>query len=128
MSWFPKKCVVVPIDFSSASDEAIQTAIELARRPEEVHVVHVALVPDIIPYAGEVIAPVAPERWLHLAQTHLDDYLKSRPQFAGATPVFTGLRHAGAHLRRIARDLSCLPARQPFGNARTDRARRSIES
>ena len=62
MSWFPKKCVVVPIDFSSASDEAIQTAIELARRPEEVHVVHVALVPDIIPYAGEVIAPVAPER------------------------------------------------------------------
>ena len=85
MSWFPKKCVVVPIDFSSASDEAIQTAIELARRPEEVHVVHVALVPDIIPYAGEVIAPVAPERWLNLAKTHLDDYLKSRPQFAGVT-------------------------------------------
>lgn len=83
MSWFPKKCVVVPIDFSFSSDEAVQTALEVTRRPEEVHVVHVALLPNFVPYAGEVIAPVEPERWLQLAKTHLADYLKSRPQFAG---------------------------------------------
>ena len=83
MSWFPKKCVVVPIDFSSASDEAIQTALEITRQPGEVHVVHVALLPNFIPYAGEVVATVDPERWLQLAKTHLADYLKSRPQFAG---------------------------------------------
>ena len=83
MSWSPKKCVVVPIDFSSASDEAIQTALEITRQPSEVHVVHVALLPNFIPYAGEVVSTVDPERWLHLAKTHLADYLKSRPQFAG---------------------------------------------
>ncbi len=85
MSWFPKKCVVVPIDFSSASDQAIQAALEITRHPSEVHVVHVALIPTFIPYAGEVIATVEPERWLALAKQHLADYLKSRPQFAGVT-------------------------------------------
>jgi nucleotide-binding universal stress UspA family protein len=83
MSWFPKKCVVVPIDFSSASDSAIQTALEVTRQPGEVHVVHVALLPNFIPYSGEVVSTVDPERWLQLAKTHLADYLKSRPQFAG---------------------------------------------
>ncbi len=83
MSWFPKKCVVVPIDFSNSSDEAIQTALEITRKPEEVHVIHVALLPNFVPYAGEVIATVEPERWLDLAKTHLAEYLKSRPQFAG---------------------------------------------
>ena len=83
MSSFPKKRVVVPIDFSSASDKAIQTALEVTRCPEEVHVIHVALLPDFIPYAGEVVSTVEPERWLSLARTHLSDYLKSRPQFAG---------------------------------------------
>lgn len=83
MSWFPKKCVVVPIDFSSASDAAIQTALEITQRPEAVHVVHVALLPNFIPYAGEVVNTVDPERWLSLANLHLSDYLKSRPQFAG---------------------------------------------
>ena len=83
MSWFPKQRVIVPIDFSSASDEAIQTALEITRKPEDVHVVHVALLPNFVPYAGEVIAPVEPERWLEVAKKHLEDYLKSRPQFAG---------------------------------------------
>jgi nucleotide-binding universal stress UspA family protein len=87
MSWFPKKTVVVPIDFSAASDEAIQTALEVTRRPEEVHVVHIALIPNFLPYAGEVVANVEPQRWLHLAKTHLADYLKSRPQFAGVNSI-----------------------------------------
>lgn len=83
MSWSPKKRVVVPIDFSHSSDEAIQTALEIAGKPEAVHVIHVALLPNFVPYAGEVIATVEPERWLELAKTHLAEYLASRPQFAG---------------------------------------------
>ena len=39
MSWFPKRCVVVPIDFSSPSDNAIQAALEITQQPSEVHVV-----------------------------------------------------------------------------------------
>ncbi len=101
MSWFPKKRVIVPIDFSSASDEAIQTALEMTRQPGEVHVVHVALVPNFVPYAGEVIAAVEPERWLQLANTHLADYLNSRPQFAGVcSKVLEG--NAGARIAEFA--------------------------
>ena len=83
MSRFPKKRVVVPIDFSRSSDEAIQTALEITRKPAEVEVIHVARIPDNVPYAGEVYAMVEPLRWLELAKTHLADYLNSRPQFAG---------------------------------------------
>jgi nucleotide-binding universal stress UspA family protein len=104
MSWFPKKCVVVPIDFSSASDEAIQTALEITREPGEVHVIHVALLPNFIPYAGEVVCTVEPDRWLELAKTHLADYLKSRPQFAGVcSKVLEG--DAGARIASFAAEV-----------------------
>jgi nucleotide-binding universal stress UspA family protein len=83
MSWFPKRCVVVPIDFSSPSDKAIQAALEITQQPSEVHVVHVALFPTFIPYSGELIPAVEPERWMERAKKHLDEYLKSHPQFAG---------------------------------------------
>ena len=83
MSWFPKTSVVVPIDFSSSSDNAIRTALEIVKQPSDVHVIHVALVPDAIPYAGEVVWTTEPARWLQLAEQHLAEYLKSRPQFAG---------------------------------------------
>lgn len=104
MSWFPKKCVVVPIDFSSASDKAIETALEITRQPSDVHVVHVALLPNFVPYAGEVIATVEPERWLQLAKEHLADYLKSRPQFAGVkSQVVEG--DAGTRIAAFAAEL-----------------------
>ena len=85
MSWLPKKSIVVPIDFSSSSDDAIRTALEIARQPSDVHVIHVALVPDAIPYAGEVGWTTEPARWFELAQEHMAEYMKSRPQFAGVT-------------------------------------------
>lgn len=83
MSWFPKKRVLVPIDFSSSSDKAIETALEVTQTPGDVHVIHVALLPNFVPYAGEVVSTVDPEHWLSLAKTHLAEYLKSRPQYAG---------------------------------------------
>ena len=101
MSWFPKRCVVVPIDFSSCSDAAIQTALEIAKLPSDVHVIHVALVPDAIPYAGEVVWTTEPARWLQLAEQHLADYLKSRPQFAGVcSKVLEG--NAGSRIASFA--------------------------
>ncbi len=44
MAWLPKKLVVVPIDFSGKSVDAITTALEFVEDPVSVHVVHV-LVP-----------------------------------------------------------------------------------
>lgn len=104
MSWSPKKCVVVPIDFSHSSDEAIQTALEITQKPEAVHVIHVALLPNFVPYAGEVIPTVEPERWLELAQAHLADYLQAHPQFAGVcSKVLEG--DAGTHIAAFAAEV-----------------------
>ena len=43
MAWLPKKLVVVPVDFSSKSVEAMRTALELAEKPSVVHAIHVVL-------------------------------------------------------------------------------------
>ena len=41
MTWNKKDTVIVPIDFSEKSIAAIDTALEIAARPQGVHVVHV---------------------------------------------------------------------------------------
>jgi nucleotide-binding universal stress UspA family protein len=41
MSWLPKNCVVVPVDFSEVAFEAIATAVQLVRSPSDLVVVHV---------------------------------------------------------------------------------------
>ncbi len=43
MAWLPKKRVVVPIDFSGVSVDAISTALELVDEPSAVHVIHVVM-------------------------------------------------------------------------------------
>lgn len=41
MSWYPKRVIVVPVDFSDASFSAVDTALELAEDPDCVYVIHV---------------------------------------------------------------------------------------
>ncbi len=41
MSWFPKKCVVVPYDFSERSGQAIEIARDLVGDLTNLHVIHV---------------------------------------------------------------------------------------
>lgn len=41
MSWLPKKTVLVPVDLSTASVDALQTAIQLVAQPKDVHVLYV---------------------------------------------------------------------------------------
>lgn len=43
MSWLPKRKVVIPVDFSETSLEAISTAVEMAASPSDVHAVHVLI-------------------------------------------------------------------------------------
>ncbi|HTN74249.1 MAG TPA: universal stress protein [Pirellulaceae bacterium] len=47
MPWLPKQTVVVPVDFSDASLEAIEIALGMVATPEHVRIVHV--LPDLIP-------------------------------------------------------------------------------
>lgn len=41
MSWLPKKIVVVPVDFSTGSADALQTAMQLVAQPQDLHVLYV---------------------------------------------------------------------------------------
>jgi len=41
MTWFPKRTVVVPVDFSDDSLAAAETALELVAEPSGLHLVHV---------------------------------------------------------------------------------------
>lgn len=84
MSWSPKKCVVVPVDFSSASEKAIRTALELVESPGHVHVIHVANVPEYIPY-GEAVWVVEPEHWSEKAALHLREFIDSNSEFHNVT-------------------------------------------
>lgn len=43
MSWFNGKRVIVPFDFSDECINAVKMALQLAERPDEVHVAHVLL-------------------------------------------------------------------------------------
>ena len=60
MPWFPKRNVVVPVDFSPESIEAIDVGLQLVAQPADLHVVHVVI--DITPLeAGEVWGVVDPQ-------------------------------------------------------------------
>lgn len=53
MSWLPKQKIVVPVDFSEDSFQAIDTALELVAGPAAIHVVYVLPVfdpaePDVV--------------------------------------------------------------------------------
>jgi len=102
MSWIPKKIVVVPIDFSVSSDEAVRTALQLTESPRDVHVVHVAVMPDFVPY-GELLWSVEPDRWVDLAQKHMTGFLKSHPEFEGVTSV-TLQGDAGTRVSEYAKE------------------------
>jgi nucleotide-binding universal stress UspA family protein len=75
MSWLPKKNVVVPVDFSEQSLEAIQTALELVASPANVHIVHV-VVPLTTITVGEAWAVEDVESRLNAARDYLATYLK----------------------------------------------------
>lgn len=47
MNWFKRKRILVPIDFSDESIDAVRVALQLAERREDIHVLHV--MPQILP-------------------------------------------------------------------------------
>lgn len=75
MAWAPKKTVVVPIDFSDSSADAVRTALELAEQAAGVHVIHVLLPLDYLS-PGAVFATVTDETRETAAAKHLEEFLQ----------------------------------------------------
>ena len=81
MSYFPKKCVVVPVDFSPESLAAVEVGRALVDSPQHLHVVHVLI--DITPLeAGEVWGVIDPQARVEQVEKILREKLAS-PQYQG---------------------------------------------
>ncbi|HEY2415518.1 MAG TPA: universal stress protein [Pirellulaceae bacterium] len=89
MAYYPKRSVLVPIDFSSESLAAIDVGRQLVDQPEHLHVIHVLI--DIAPLeAGEVWGVVDPQARTEQVEMALREKLAG-PQYAGIhTAVLMG--------------------------------------
>ena len=76
MSWLPKQKIVVPVDFSESSADAVKTALELVARPEDLHVIYVILPVDYLsPGAMLGVTDESEAHRIQSAQTRLDEFL-----------------------------------------------------
>jgi nucleotide-binding universal stress UspA family protein len=89
MSYFPKKSVVVPVDFSADSLAAVEVGRALVDSPEHLHVIHVLI--DITPLeAGEVWGVMDPQARIEQIEKLLREKLAG-PQYQGVhTAVLLG--------------------------------------
>ncbi len=75
MKWLPKKCVVVPTDFSEPSVQAIHTALEMVEHGKDVLVLHVLVGPDYTSELG-LYSPMNDATRIPATETHLKEFLK----------------------------------------------------
>jgi nucleotide-binding universal stress UspA family protein len=89
MKYFPKGCVVVPVDFSADSLAAIDVGLQLVDAPQKLHVVHVII--DITPLeAGEVWGVIDPQARVQQVEKVLREKL-AEPKYRGLhTAVLLG--------------------------------------
>jgi len=89
MTYFPKQCVVVPVDFSAESLDAVAVGRMLVDAPQHLHVIHVLI--DIAPLeAGEVWGVIDPQARIEQIENLLREKLAA-PQYQGIhTAVLLG--------------------------------------
>ncbi len=104
MSWQPKQTVVVPIDFSDSSIDAVREARRWAASPESVHVVHVVF--DFEPIAPYGYWNHQEPEWFPIrhenARKHLETFIEEKG--LGAVRPVTLAGDAGSEITRYARE------------------------
>jgi len=119
MAWFPKKSVVVPVDFSDESIKAVDTGLQLIANPVDLHVIHV-LAEMVATEPGIVWDLVDDES----RRQHALDALKerfSKPPYRGVDIQvdFGDPGHQIADFaKKVAADLIVLPSHGRTGLAR----------
>ena len=104
MNWFPKKNVVVPIDFSDNSLEAIRTALELVTEPTDVHVVHVVVPLDAMS-PGVLWGTVDDSSRKMAVERHTDEYLEKHECIGVTRDVLVG--DPGGQITKYAKESGC---------------------
>src|SRR5262245_18439412 len=89
MNYFPKRCVIVPVDFSPESLAAVDVGRQLVDSPEHLHVVHVII--DITPLeAGEVWGVIDPQARIQQVLKLLQEKLADEKYRGVHTAVLLG--------------------------------------
>lgn len=105
MSLLERQSILVPIDFSEASLEALRDAISLAESPALVHAVHV--LPDLrseADYLREAMTMSQDEREARARATLIDMLAENG---AEAVDAIVCVGSAGEEITRVARELGC---------------------
>lgn len=89
MPWKPKRTVVVPIDFSDASVNAVKTALDCAERPDGVRVLHV-LAPLSVLTQGSLTSVLGDESHVETARQALDNFLLEHGFHGVTTAIMVG--------------------------------------
>jgi nucleotide-binding universal stress UspA family protein len=76
MSWTVSQPVIVPVDFSGMSVEAIATACEITGRPENVYAVHVVSNFDQIAPGTAGLESASDEERRAIVRTHFAEFLQ----------------------------------------------------
>ena len=118
MAWHQMNMIVVPVDFSDESLEAIDTALHLAGSAKPLHVIHV--LPELSPLEpGEVWETINEHSRTEHAEKALHKHL-SNPKYEGVTIeiLFGDPGHAIAHrAEELGADLIVLPSHGRTGLA-----------
>lgn len=119
MAWLPKTSVVVPVDFSSESLEAVVLALELVAAPTALHLVHV--LPALEPTEPGVIwSTIDNTGRLHHAEQALRQRVDATP--AAGAQVAARIGDPGHeiadHAAEVKAELIVLPSHGRTGLAR----------
>lgn len=111
MSWIPKRCVVVPIDFSDESLAAADTALGLVEDASHLHFIHV--LPPLSPNEPAVVWNTMTEE---AAAKHVREHFAgalSGPKFAGCgieVAFGSAAQEIATFAERVGADLIVIPS------------------
>jgi nucleotide-binding universal stress UspA family protein len=89
MAYFPKRTIVVPVDFSAESLAAVEVGRQLVDSPQRLHVIHVLI--DITPLeAGEVWGVIDPQARIEQVEKLLREKLAGSQYQGVHTAVLLG--------------------------------------
>lgn len=119
MTWLPKKSVVVPIDFSNSSLEAVRVALELVESPKHVHLVHV-IQPLHVAEPGVLWGTMTDAERMKTAKSSLADRLEKELLSDVMSTVLLGLpaHMISDYAEEIKADLIVIPSHGRSGITR----------
>jgi len=119
MTWLPKKRVVVPVDFSDASEEAIRVALEVVEDPSDVDVLFVVQ-PIPVAEPGMLWGSLTDDERVVAAAKALQDRYRTPDRETVKWHVVLGIpAHAIAdHADTVSADLIVIPSHGRSGVSR----------